>query len=447
MTNRVKIFSIICLLTTTITFAQKKWTLEECIVYAEENNLSLAQFELDYENSSLEKLDAIGNFLPSLNASMSTSGNTGLALDPTTNTLVSKTILSAGGDLSASMTIFDGLRNQNRLRRAQMSQLASQYRLDNLKDDIRLAVANAYLQILSSKEAFNVVQAQLMISMQDLERSKALNTSGVVPLGDVLEIEAQVASQEQQLVNAANNVLISKIGLAQLLQITDYDNFDVADTIVEITESDILNHSPKEIYNKALAFRSDIKLAEVNVDIAKKDLDIAKGSRSPSIGAFINYNTRYSDQNFDPLTGDLVPLSEQLYSNDGISYGARMSIPIFNRFSVQNSVKRSEINVLKSKLQLNQQKLDLESNVNQAYADVEGNYKSFVAAEKALKDRQTAFIYSKERFDVGLMNAFDFSQAQSRVDNAQAEYIRSKYNYIFKLKVLEYYYGLPLSME
>jgi outer membrane protein len=286
-----------------------------------------------------------------------------------------------------------------------------------------------------------------MISMQDLERSKALNTSGVVPLGDVLEIEAQVASQEQQLVNAANNVLISKIGLAQLLQITDYDNFDVADTIVEITESDILNHSPKEIYNKALAFRSDIKLAEVNVDIAKKDLDIAKGSRSPSIGAFINYNTRYSDQNFDPLTGDLISLREQLYSNDGISYGARMSIPIFNRFSVRNSVKRSEINVLKSKLQLNQQKLDLESNVNQAYADVEGNYKSFVAAEKALKARQTAFIYSKERFDVGLMNAFDFSQAQSRVDNAQAEYIRSKYNYIFKLKVLEYYYGLPLSMD
>src|SRR6056300_136889 len=334
MTNRVKIFSIICLLTTTITFAQKKWTLEECIVYAEENNLSLAQFELDYENSSLEKLDAIGNFLPSLNASMSTSGNTGLALDPTTNTLVSKTILSAGGDLSASMTIFDGLRNQNRLRRAQMSQLASQYRLDNLKDDIRLAVANANLQILSSKEAFNVVQAQLMISMQDLERSKALNTSGVVPLGDVLEIEAQVASQEQQLVNAANTVLISKIGLAQLLQITDYTNFDVADAAFEVGGNDILSYAPKEIYNKALAFRSDIKLAELNVAIAKKDLTIAKGARSPRIGAFINYNTRYSDQNFDPLTGDLISLREQLYSNDGISYGASMNIPIFNRFSV-----------------------------------------------------------------------------------------------------------------
>lgn len=447
MINSAKILTLVALLVSSVTFAQKKWTLQECIAYAEENNISLAQFELDYEISSLEKLDAIGNFLPSLNASMSSSGNTGLALDPTTNTLVSKTIFSASGDLSASVTVFDGLRNQNRLNKAKLSQIASQYRLDNLKDDIRLMVANSYLQVLSSKEAFNVVQAQLKISMQDLERSKALNASGVVPMGDVLEIEAQVASQEQQLVNAANNVLISKIGLAQLLQITDYNNFDVADAAFEVSQSDILNNSPKEIYNKALSFRSDIKLSELNVDIAKKDLDIAKGARSPSIGAFVNYNTRYSDQNFDPISGDLVSLREQLYTNDGISYGARMSIPIFNRFSVTNSVKRSEINVLKSKLQLDQQKLDLESNVNQAYADVEANYKSFVAAEKALKARQTAFLYSKERFDVGLMNAFDFSQAQSRVDNAQAEFIRSKYNYIFKLKVLEYYFGLPLSMN
>lgn len=445
--SSAKIFTLISLLTTTMLFGQKKWTLEECVVYAEENNLSLAQYELDFENASLEKLDAIGNFLPSLNASMRSSGNTGLALDPTTNALVSKTIFSASGDLSASVTVFDGLKNQNRLNRAKLSQIASQYRLDNLKDDIRLAVANAYLQVLSSKEAFNVVQAQLKISMQDLERSKALNASGVVPMGDVLEIEAQVASQEQQQVNAANTVLISKISLAQLLQITDYINFDVADAAFEVGGSDILNQSPKEIYNKALGFRSDIKLAEINVDIAEKDLDISKGSRAPTVGAFINYNTRYSDQDFDPISGNLVPLSQQLYSNDGISYGARMSIPIFNSFSVKNSVKRSEINVLKSKLQLNQQKLDLESNVNQAYADVEGNYKSYVASEKALKARQTAFVYSKERFDVGLMNAFDFSQAQSRVDNAQAEFIRSKYNYIFKLKVLEYYFGLPLSMN
>jgi len=447
MIKSANILSLIVVMYSSVSFAQKQWTLQECITYAEENNISLAQFELDYQVSSLDKLDAIGNFLPSLNASMRTSGNTGLALDPTTNTLVSKTIFSASGDLSASVTIYDGLRNQNRLNRAKLSQIGSQYRLDNLKDDIRLAVANSYLQVLSSKEAFNVVQTQLKISMQDLERSKALNASGVVPLGDVLEIEAQVASQEQQLVNAANTVLISKIGLAQLLQITDYTNFDVADAAFEVGGNDILSYAPKEIYNKALAFRSDIKLAELNVAIAKKDLTIAKGARSPRIGAFINYNTRYSDQNFDPLTGELVSLREQLYSNDGISYGASMNIPIFNRFSVNNSVKRSEINVLKSKLQLDQQKLDLESNVNQAYADVEANFKSFIAAEKALKARQTAFEYSKERFDVGLMNAFDFSQAQSRVDNAQAEFIRSKYNYIFKLKVLEYYFGLPLSVN
>src|SRR6056300_241143 len=118
MIKSTKILSLIVVMYSSVSFAQKQWTLQECITYAEENNISLAQFELDYQVSSLDKLDAIGNFLPSLNASMRTSGNTGLALDPTTNTLVSKTIFSASGDLSASVTIYDGLRNQNRLNRA-----------------------------------------------------------------------------------------------------------------------------------------------------------------------------------------------------------------------------------------------------------------------------------------------------------------------------------------
>jgi outer membrane protein len=447
MTHSVKIISLICLLTTSIAFSQKKWTLQECIAYAEEHNISVAQYELDFESTLVEKMDAIGNFLPSINASMSTSGNTGLALDPTTNTLVNTTILSASGNVGASMTVFDGLRNQNRLARAKLSELAAQYRLENLKDDIRLAVANNYLNVLSAKENFNVVQSSLEISRKDLEKTKQLNLSGVVPMGDVMEIEAQVAGQEQQLVNAANGVLIAKISLAQLLQITDYANFDVADEAFDVPMSDILNNSPKTIYNKALSFRSDIKLAEANVEIAEKDLQISKGARSPSVGTFFNYNTRYSDQNFNPISGELTPFKEQLWTNDGISYGAQMRIPIFSGFSVNNAIKRAKINVSRSQLQLKQQKLNLESSVNQAYADVGAFYKSFVAADKTLSARKTAFMYSKERFDVGLMNAFDFSQAQSRVDYAQAEFIRSKYNYIFRLKVLEYYFGVPLSIQ
>ena len=426
---------------------QKNWTLEECIIHAEENNLSIAQFELDYENALIANSDALGAMLPSLNSSISASGNTGLALDPTTNTLVTSTIFSMSGGVSSGVTLFDGLRNIHRLNRAKLSSLASEYRLNDLKDDIRLAVANGYLQILSGKESAKVAKAQLAVSMTDLERTKALSVSGVVPQGDVLEIEATVASQEQQLVAAENNVIISRIALAQLLQITDYESFDIAEETFVLPNNSVLDNSPKEIFEKALTFRNDIQLSRTNVEIANKDLQIAKGARYPTIGAFFNYNTRYSDQNLDRVTGNLIALKEQLWLNDGVSFGAQLSLPIFNGFSVKNNIKRSKISLRKTELQFVQDKLTLESNINQAYADVKGSLKAFEAAQKTLEARSLAFEYTKERFEVGLLDAFNFSQSQSRVDNAQANLISSKYNYIFRLKVLEFYFGIPLAVN
>ncbi len=430
-----------------ISAQQKKWTLEECVNYAVENNLTIEQYELDLENATIDRSDAIGDMLPNLNGQMSISGNTGLILDPTTNGFVTGTIFSASSSFTSSVTLFDGLRNLHRLNRAKMNALSNQYRLDNLKDDIRLMVANSYLTIISNKESLKVFRAQNAVTQQDLSRTKELVSSGVVPKGDQLEIEATVANQEQQIVNAENLVLISRINLAQLLQITDYDNFDVAEMEFEIPPSDILNNSAKEIFEKALTFRNDIKFSQSNVDLAMKDVDIAKGAIFPTIGAFINYNTRYSDQTRDPLTGAQIGFKDQLYINDGISYGAQMNIPIFNGFSTRNNIQRSNISLEKARLQFEQDKLDLETNVNQAYVDVSSFAKSYEAAQKTLEARRLAYNYAKERFDVGLMNAFDFSQAQSRVDNAEAELVSTKYNYIFRLKVLEFYFGIPIVLH
>ena len=426
---------------------QKAWTLEACVAYAEDNNLSIAQFELDYENALIDNSDALGAMLPSFNTSMSSSGNTGLALDPTTNSLITSTIFSASGNVGSGLTLFDGLRNVHRLNRAKLSSLASEYRLNNLKDDIRLAVANSYLQILSGKESAKVAQAQLAVSMKDLERTRALSVSGVVPKGDVLEIEATVAGQEQQLVAAQNSIIISRIALAQLLQITDYENFDISEEIFILPNSSVLDNTPKEIFKKALTFRSDIKLSMTNVAIANKDLQIAKGGLYPTIGAFFNYNTRYSDQNFNRNTGELVAFKDQLWINDGVSFGAQLSVPVFNGFTVKNNIKRSKISLKRTELQFIQDKLTLETNINQAYADVNGSVKSFEAAQKTLEARSLAFQYTKERFEVGLLDAFNFSQAQLRVDNAQANLISAKYNYIFRLKVLEFYFGIPLAVN
>ena len=204
------------------------------------------------------------------------------------------------------------------------------------------------------------------------------------------------------------------------------------------------------IFDKALTFRNDIKFSEYSVDIAKKDLDIAKGAKYPTLGAFFNYGTRYSDVTQIPDGGGILytpKFTDQLWIFDGLSYGLQLNIPIFNGFSVKNGIKRSKISVEKAKLQLEQDKLNLETNINQIYVDVKSFSKAYEAAQKTLEARRLAFNYSKERYDVGLMNAFDFSQAQSRVDNAEASLIRTKYDYIFRLKVLEFYFGLPIVLN
>ena len=442
-----KLLLLMLLLSGMATAQLKKWTLEECVTYAVENNLTIAQYELDLENAKIDKSDAVGNMLPDLNAQLSASGNTGLILDPTTNNLVSGTIFSAPGNITSSLVLFDGLRNVHRLNRAKLNALANQYRLENLVDDIRLNVANAYLLILSNKESLKVFEAQYAVTEQDLKRMQQLVESGVNPRGDLLEIEATAANQQQQIVNGRNAVLISRINLAQLLQITDYENFDIADEEFNVPPADILENSPKQIYEKALTFRKDIKFSMSNVELAQKDLEIAKGASYPTLSAFINYNTRYSDQTRDPVTGEKIGFREQLWLNDGISYGAQLNVPIFNGWSTRNSIMRSQIDVTRAELQLEQNKLDLENNINQAYLDVLNNATAYEAAQKTLEARKLAFEYSRERYEVGLMNAFDFSQAQARVDNAEAEVIRTKYDYIFRIKVLEFYFGLPIVLN
>ncbi len=428
----------------------RKWTLQECVEYAVEHNLTIEQFELDLENAKIDKSDALGNLLPSLNGSTSASSNTGFSINPTNNLPTNSTAFNVNASVSSNVTLFDGLRNVYQMNRAKMNAIANQYRLDNLKDDIRLNVANAYLQVLSGKEQLKTFRAQYAVTEQDLKRTKELVESGVLPKGDLLEIEATAANQEQQIVNGESNVLIARVNLAQLLQITDYENFDIAEEEFDIPPSDILKNSPKVIFDKALGFRNDIKFSESNVELAKEDLKIAKGAYLPTLGAFFQYGTRYSDvtQIPDGNGGVYTPgFTDQLWIFDGISYGAQLNIPIFNGWSTRNNVKRNQISLEKAKLQLEQDKLDLENTIQQAYVDVSTFEKAYEAALKTLEARSLALEYAKERYDNGLMNAFDYGQAQARVDNARADVVRTKYDYIFRLKILEFYFGLPISLN
>lgn len=457
----------------------KKWTLRECVEYALDNNISIKQSELDLEAADADKLSALGNLLPSLNASSSISENTGLSFNPVTNNAQTTTFLSVTGRINVGYNLFDGLRNIRQLQRADISKLASQYRLDKMKDDISLFVANNYLQILTNKANLKTLIAQNEVTLQQIDQTQELVDAGQLPRGDLLEIQAQNATEQQQIITAENAVTISKVSLAQLLLLDDYASFDVVDSDFEIIDESFADKSVNELINAAEENRSEVIIAEKDVELAEKDLQIARGAYYPTISAFFGYDTRYTDAtSFDqrvtdpdnptitrqigfvegtgqnvlsevPNTETVVtgadPFVEQLYLNDGIGYGFSLNIPIFNGFSTRSRVQLSKVNLERTKYQLEQAKLDLESNVYQAYVDAQGSKKAYEAAQKALESQELAYDYAEERYNVGLTNAFDFSQSKLRYNNAKISLNQAKFDYLFRLKVLELYFGIEPS--
>lgn len=434
-------FILFALVIMTSQAQQKKWTLEECVAYALENNISVKQSELDVRVSEIGKKDAIGSFLPTLSGSSSYSWNIGLVQEPVTFNAVTSTSRTLTGSIGSNITLYNGLRNLNQLYRSNLEIVARQYQLEKMKDDISLLVANSFLQILFNKENLKVLISQKEITEQQLQRTQDLVDAGALPRGDLLEVQATMASQDQQIVNAENAIELSKISLAQILLIEDYQYFDIADSDYIVPEPIILQQSANTIVEKAKETRYDIKIAEANSDLAAYDLKIAKGAFQPTLSGFYGFSTNY----FTSELFEMPDFRSQISDNKGHNFGFQLNIPIFNGWAVRNNVGRNRVNLERSKFQLEQANLDLETAVYQAYNDARGALKAYQASEKTLAAREEAFLYSRERYNVGLLNAFDFNQSQNLYESAQSDVLRAKYDYTFKLKVLEFYFGIPIT--
>ncbi|MBE8725544.1 TolC family protein [Flavobacterium hungaricum] len=429
----------------------KQWTLEECVRYALENNITIKLSELDVKNAVIDKKGALGNYLPSVSGSASHSWNIGLNQDLTTGILRNQTTQYSSVGLSAGVDLYKGLQNQNTYRRAKLSIIASQYQLVKMQEDISLNVASAFLQILSNKEDLKIKKEQLLIDEKRFARSEEMVNAGTIPRGDLFDLKATVATDKQNIAVSENNLLISKLSLAQLLQLKEFADFDVVDDTNVKDENNILAQTPVEIYNKARETRTELKLAQTNLEIAQKNVAIAKGAFQPTLSGFYGFNTRasYSDQiRFDsannPYTVGPDPIFQQFSDNKGHNFGLQLNVPIFNGFSVKNNVERSKVSLEKSKIDLEQKSLDLQRNVYTAFTDAKSSLNTYEASTVTLEARQQAYNYAKEKYDVGLMNSFDFTQAQTLLTNAQSDVIRTKYDYMFKIKILEFYFGIPI---
>ena len=417
-------------------FAQEKLSLKDCIDRAIEKNISIKNSSLDLLNSTENKKTAIGNFVPSFNINGNHSWNTGLTQNITTGILENQTTENSSMNISVAVDVFNGLANIRRLHRANLDLLAKKYQLEDMKEDISLLVANSYLQILFNKEQLDVQKSQLKISQEELKNAKEKFNNGVIPEGNLFEIEANLALSEQNVIMAENGYQLSKLSLSQLLMFGDSDNFDIADDNYEIPQTDILNKDAKEILEEAMKNRNDIKLAETNLEIAIKDQQISKSALLPSASAFYSYNSRV-------IMDAPTSLKSQFDLNAGESIGLQLNIPIINGWSSRAGIKKSKLNVLRSKNLLDQTKMDLENTIYQALNDAKGAMKSYEAAKKSEIARKTAYEYAKERFENGALNTINYFQAQQLFETAQSELIKAKYDYIFKIKVLEFYFGIP----
>ena len=413
----------------------KVWTLEECVNYALDNNISILQARNNILSNEQDVISAKGNFMPGISSNISGSMSIGkIELYP--GEFADREFYSSSLGIGLSQNIFNGFRNINVLNQSKLTLEKNKYELGRLRDDIALNVANVYLNVLFNKENLELARSQYEFSLMQVDQVKALVELGVQPESTLIDTQATLSIDSQNLTIAENNHELALLNLSQLLQIP-YEGFDVAVIKIDVPSENIMYKDIKPILNYALENRNEIKVAESDIEIAKLNTKISKSAYLPNISLGYGFNAA---ANFSNLTDD-DPFIDQVDENKGHSVNMNISIPIFNRNQTKAGVNKSKILENSSNLALQQAKLNLESSIQRAFTDAKAALKSYQASKKSLKAQQLAFDNSKERYDLGALNSFDLEQARIRLLNANSSLINSKYDFIFKTKVLDYYTG------
>lgn len=423
--------------------AQKKiWSLEECVNYAIANNLSVKKSEIAVDLRVEDINIAKGNMLPTLGASASESFSFGSSID-NGNVRISGNRNSTSFGVSSSITLFNGYRNLNTLKQAKLGHEASVLDLEKMKNDISLNVVNYYLNALYNKESIKVAKEQLEISKLLLEKTKKLIESGSKSRSELYDSEASVANDEEKLVSAQNSLDLSILSLAQLLQVSHRD-FDIKEVNLKLSSPNLSLNNTDLIFEKAVAEKPEIKSAELEVQNSNLGIDVAKSSFYPSVSFGYGFSTFYGHT--DGLPNQMSFL-DQFGENKSHNINLSLNIPIFNGFKTKSSVSKSVLNSKISSYNLDSEKLRLRESIERAYVDAKAALNQYYASEKSVLAQQEFFKNSQERYNLGIITSFDFEQVRSALVLAQSNFINAKYNFVFKSKLLEFYYGIPIVLE
>jgi len=452
------------------------WSIQKCIDYAIEHNIDIKQNALTIKTNEYNVMQSKLNRYPSVNASANQAVNFGRSINPITNEFINTRTLTNNFRIDASVTLWNGNRLQNTVKRDLQTIDISKLDLKATTNTVSLNIATAYLDVLLNQELLVAARQQVASTKEQLDRTDKLFKAGSVAENEVINLRATLSNDELQVVNAENNLNLAKLRLMQLMNLpaSESSNFVVENIDVENLVAQPHNETPQQIFDIAKNSQPVIKSAELSVMNSDVSIKIAKAGRYPTLTLNAGISTNYSDAGRltpetgvivnDPVgfvqgTNDvvLVPrnvreerpyvFTQQLSDNLTQGISLRLDIPIFNGGQVKRNIATSIIQKRQAELTLQNRKNLLRQDIEQAYNNAKASHNTYDARVKALQSQQLAFEIAQKRFNAGAMNSVDYNIAKINRDRAQSDMIRAKYDYLFRTEVLNFYMDKPLDFK
>ncbi len=455
--------------------AQDTWSLQKCIEYARTNSLTLKQASYGIDLADLTAKQNRLSRLPSVNGSASGGMQFGRTIDPTTNSFDNQTISFNNYSVNVGMTIFAGGQINNSIKQSAIDLQAAKEDAAASFNNIALSISNAYLQILMAEEQLENAIKRRDLSQQQLEQTDKLIQAGTLPVNDRLDVLAQIANDEQSITQSRNLIEINYLNLMMLMQIEPGTEFKVERPQVVIPpDANPDAMAFREVYNTAVGTQPQIRANELRLRSAELDVDIARGALLPTLSAFGGIDTRWSsaakvvDQVNDVLITQKVvfngveeeiqfqsqeftfkdnPFFDQLDQNFGQSIGLSLQVPIYNNGRNRINIQRAQVGILNAKVQSDQTKQQLKNDVQAAIANARAGRRILEASERATEAAQIAFENAEKRFQLGAINNLQLLTARNNYDIAQTNLIVAKYDYLFRLKILDFYLGREITLD
>lgn len=415
--------------------AQKVWTLEECVDYAMEHNVTILQSVISQNSAEYQYKMTKNAWLPTVSADASQSF--GFGQSPSYNGVyVSDNSTSFSFGVSVGMPLFNGLNLYNQMKSSSLEMNASKKDLEAAKYDLKLLIMSYYMQVVYNKELKAIAEKQLMLTQEQHEKTQQLYELGKVAQSDVYESAAQVATAKSSLVQADNNLMLSILDIVQALELEDMNDFDVVEPeIFTPVEAGALP-SQESTYEFALNHQPKMEAANMRLEKTEFDVKASKSSWYPSLSLFAGYSNgyyKYFNQDYNQ------PFDEQISNNGRTSFGVRLSVPIFNAMQTKYRVAQTKLSIENQELAINTAKKQLKKEIQQAYYSALAAEQQYNAAEETFQSAQVAYDYSKESFNAGRATLLELNESKNRLFKSESEMLQAKYEYLYRLEVLNFY--------